>query len=1237
VGFSTDGCYDVCIEDHPSYKPEIDADYHPDGTTWVVVNDATDAPRRLELYSGCGPCRLIENLPEDSQDKQAVAWSPDRTRIAYAYRDRGFSPSKAMLKIRTAPTCSDSGTVVASIEIASGVSPGGVAWSRDSALVAVANGEGLVRIYNRDGGTEGVPVTNLILEVQYAGSLAWSHDGQYLAVHPNYRPVSVFDTLTGVEVIRCNGPTGDDTDTDDLAWLSDRLVLVTTGQFAGPIRVFAPFDGTEPELSVSSPAPGTITDAGSIAVTGYAIDETGLFPGSLRWRIDGGGWETTSIAQDGQFEVDVTLSLGLHTIQLELTDLAGNIDTESLVVERVPPAGIVVWLGETEIADGQGVPVDFGIVEQCLAGTTRAFTVCNTGGMPLTLGPIDLATGYSLAGEFPVTIGAGQCGVFTARLDAGIAGTWVGEISFATNVPDHNPFNYPVTGTVLPGEVEIVANPSDQTTCEGGAAEFCVEAAGTPPLEFQWQRDGADIPGATDPCYTTAQAGEYRCVVGNGCGSLLSGSATLTVEARPAISQQPLSQVACEGGAVTFSVAAGGTVPLSYQWRKYGQPIAGGTGATYTINPVGPGDTGVYDVVIANECGMVISNAATLTVCGAVPSIEDQPDDAAVCAGDSATFIVQGAGCGPLAYQWHKDGEPVGGNTPALGLENVQPADDGAQITCLVTDDCGAAVSDAAALAVNTPPSIMDDPDSETICAGESHEFCVSAGGTVPLSYQWRRSGSDIPDATSSCYVATEAGSYDCVVSNACGSDTSAAATLTINMPPSVTHGPDSATICQGQSHEFCVSAGGTAPLGYQWRRNSLDIPDATSSCYVATQAGLYDCFVSNACGSDTSAAATLTVEVALRWYRDADGDGYGDAAQYVDQCDQPADYVANDDDCDDGCATCHPGAAEVCDGVDNDCDGQIDEGGVCDQPDSDGDGDPDDTDCDDSDGSIHHAATEVCDGVDNDCDGQIDEGGVCDEPDSDGDGDPDDTDCNDSDPRIHHGATEVCDGRDNDCNGQVDEDGVCDQPDSDGDGESDMTDCNASDPAIHHGATEVCDGVDNDCDGQVDEGGVCDEPDSDGDGDPDPTDCNDSDPRIHHGATEVCDGRDNDCDGQVDEGGACDQPRTWYRDADGDGYGNPSVTTQAVQQPVGYVLTDDDCDDSDADVNPAATELCNEIDDDCDGEIDEGGVCDNGQSGQGQPGGLCPVVATILLAVPCVGLARSRRSRRDVGTDMNQ
>jgi len=110
--------------------------------------------------------------------------------------------------------------------------------------------------------------------------------------------------------------------------------------------------------------------------------------------------------------------------------------------------------------------------------------------------------------------------------------------------------------------------------------------------------------------------------------------------------------------------------------------------------------------------------------------------------------------------------------------------------------------------------------------------------------------------------------------------------------------------------------------------------------------------------------------------------------------------------------------------------------------------------------------------------------------------------------------------------------------------------------------------------------------PDADGDGDPTSTDCNDNNAAIYHGATEVCNGVDDDCDGSIDEAGATGGS-TYYLDSDSDGYGGSSSIT-SCSQPTGYVTTSTDCDDNAATTYPGAPELCDGIDNDCDGTIDD-------------------------------------------------
>ncbi|MFH1462791.1 MAG: putative metal-binding motif-containing protein [Pseudomonadota bacterium] len=377
-------------------------------------------------------------------------------------------------------------------------------------------------------------------------------------------------------------------------------------------------------------------------------------------------------------------------------------------------------------------------------------------------------------------------------------------------------------------------------------------------------------------------------------------------------------------------------------------------------------------------------------------------------------------------------------------------------------------------------------------------------------------------------------------------------------------------------------------------------------------------------------------------WYADLDSDGYGDPDNPERACTQPEGAVADASDCDDSDPDIHPGAAERCDGVDQDCDGAIDEDvQTLWYADADGDGfgdagsttescDPDEgweddaTDCDDADDAIFPGATEVCDGVDQDCDGEVDEGVLSTwyaDADGDGYGDPgvsaeacepghgwtaDTSDCDDANSEIHPAATEVCNGYDDDCDGLTDDadPGVVGtstwyaDTDADGWGDSGAQilacvapsghvaldgDCDDADPAFNPGAaeTDCTDPHDYNCDGSV---GYAD---ADGDGFAACVDCDDADAGAWPGADEVCDGDDEDCDGVIDEDDAVDAP-TWYADADGDGYGDAASTAVACAAPSGFVADDTDCDDTAAAVNPAATELCNGLDDDCSGVIDE-------------------------------------------------
>ena len=436
-----------------------------------------------------------------------------------------------------------------------------------------------------------------------------------------------------------------------------------------------------------------------------------------------------------------------------------------------------------------------------------------------------------------------------------------------------------------------------------------------------------------------------------------------------------------------------------------------------------------------------------------------------------------------------------------------------------------------------------------------------------------------------------------------------------------------------------------------------------------------------------------------VTYYCDLDEDGYeseflsGVCSAY--NCVPAGCSTQTGDDCNDNNPLLNPGVDEQCNGFDDNCNGAIDEDDICPPVpfhcDLDGDGWVSSTltgtcqtfdcipvgcqaeaglDCLDNEADIHPEAAETCNGVDENCSGEIDEGGVCPETlfycDKDGDMfvaqevtgscqffqcipvgcmDSPGDDCNDNNPDANPLEDEACNGMDDNCDGQTDEGFICPfvtyYCDHDEDGHhSDFLsgvcntyncmppgcqlfkgdDCNDNDQTIHAGAEEICNGIDDNCAEGVDEGDVCPPVpfhcDLDGDGwlsqdvsgicnafecipfgcegAPGP-DCNDNDDGIHPDAVETCDGVDENCQGEIDEGDICPEI-FYYCDQDGDLHiaEDVSGSCKAFQcVPLGCQdTTGDDCNDNNTEIHPQFPEACNGIDDNCEGQVDEDGIC---------------------------------------------
>ena len=279
------------------------------------------------------------------------------------------------------------------------------------------------------------------------------------------------------------------------------------------------------------------------------------------------------------------------------------------------------------------------------------------------------------------------------------------------------------------------------------------------------------------------------------CGLLSACAGTSSAPANaPVITAQPANATVTVGQPATFTVAATGKAPLRYQWTKNGTNV-GTTSATYTTAATASSDNNAkIQVTVSNSKGSAPSSVATLTVNAAAtkPAIMTQPVNVTVTAGQTATFTVAATGTAPLTYQWTKNGANVGTNSATYTTAATTSSDNGAQIQVTVSNSQGSTPSNTVTLIVNaaaTKPTITTQPVSTTVQAGNAATFTVAATGTVPLSYQWTKNGTNV-GTNSATYTTAATTSADnsaqiqVTVSNSAGSTPSNTVTLTVTSTP---------------------------------------------------------------------------------------------------------------------------------------------------------------------------------------------------------------------------------------------------------------------------------------------------------------------------------------------------------------------------------------------------------------------------------------------------------------------
>ena len=866
----------------------------------------------------------------------------------------------------------DNGTVVAfGINFANQTNvPPGV-----SKVVSIATQYGRCLVAKSDGTVQGwglndrgqtIPPFALTNIVQVAAgmyhSLALEETGCYI-VHPlrNTNVLAGIDvtfqvTAVGVSPLRyqwaCNGA--------DIASATNRSLLLSAVQLtnAGVYTVrIASTRGTDsssatlsvysPPMIVSPPQDQSVVVGGTAA---FSVAVGGTAPVRIFWQRSGvniaGATNTTltltnvSVTQAGSYRVIATNAYGIVT------------SASAMLVVNEPPR--IVQPPHEQIT-AVGSDATFNVLA---AGTQPLFFQWKKNGQPL--------------------FGETNSVLVLAAVQTNNAGTFVVEITNSFGATT----SAPVTLAIVPQAPTILQQPLSSDIQLGASGNVSVVAVGTNPLQYQWQLNGTDLPGATTnslvlPSFSFSQQGDYRVRVWNAFGSVWSDPATLRLRLPPNVVAWGSNQLGQLSVPVDLTnataIAAGFNHSLAIRENStvaaWGSNAAGQCDVPSGLSNVVAVSAGTsHSLALLND-GTVVGWGATNSSFGEATPPAGLTNVVAIEAASSYSLVLlkngtvsgwgyaaSGARTPPAGLSnvvaitagaehavallsdhtvvgWgNYYGEPTGlTNVVAIGsslFEFMALRDDGRIVSwtlgnygqtkfagptnAIAISGGGSSVNTskphfigvlsngtasiwgdnpanvfspppglsnvtavAAGFAHNVAlvrtPLILRDPTSQNVDEGQPLSLSVLVARAEAAQYQWTQNGIDIPGATNDTFILNQvvfanSGLYTVRVFNAFGSVTSAPATVTvIPIMPMIVQQPTAASVSEGGSASFNVSALGAPPLSYRWLFNGSTIPNAVSASLVisnvtSAQCGVYSVVVGNHSGFAVSSNAVLTL-----------------------------------------------------------------------------------------------------------------------------------------------------------------------------------------------------------------------------------------------------------------------------------------------------------------------------------------------------------------------------------------
>lgn len=276
------------------------------------------------------------------------------------------------------------------------------------------------------------------------------------------------------------------------------------------------------------------------------------------------------------------------------------------------------------------------------------------------------------------------------------------------------------------------------------------------------------------------------------------------------------------------------------------------------------------DEDVFNGTSAGFSSEFVVTSLTSAPAITAQPQNTTVTLGSNATFTATVTGNPTPTYQWKFNNGNIASATGTSYTITSAQTNNAGTYSMVASNSLGTATSSNATLTVYIPLTFTAQPTNLTVILGSNATFSATAIGSPPPTYQWQFNAVNIPSATSNVLAisnvqSNKQGNYSVSVSNTSGSISSSNATLTVVTRPSITAQPTNATVNQGNTTNFTVTASGTPTLNYQWQLGGSNVAGATASIYTITnaqpsQAGNYAVIVTNNYGAVTSAVKTLTV-----------------------------------------------------------------------------------------------------------------------------------------------------------------------------------------------------------------------------------------------------------------------------------------------------------------------------------------------------------------------------------------